>query len=241
VLAQFIEDIDSSAPDAELVADDLVEALYDFGAGGKAIGGFRPNAPMVLMTAHRAKGLEFDHVLILDSGGWLGRGDDERRLYYVGMTRARKSLTLCERLGGEHPFVHDADGLTLRSRPAVMASKCRMANRIWRADPEKIVLSWPGYFAPEAPIHRALAALDIGDPLTMRPRDEGGWELANAAGVAVGRMSSKFQPPSARIVAVRVAAILVRHAKEGAQGQAQLRSRTWELVLPEIEYAGDER
>lgn len=241
VLAQFIEDIDSSAPDAELVADDLVEALYDFGAGGKAIGGFRPNAPMVLMTAHRAKGLEFDHVLILDSGGWLGRGDDERRLYYVGMTRARKSLTLCERLGGEHPFVHDADGLTLRSRPAVMASKCRMANRIWRADPEKIVLSWPGYFAPEAPIHRALAALDIGDPLTMRPRDEGGWELANAAGVAVGRMSSKFQPPSGRIVAVRVAAILVRHAKEGAQGQAQLRSRTWELVLPEIEYAGDEQ
>jgi ATP-dependent DNA helicase RecQ len=25
-----------------------------------------PNAPLVLMTAHRAKGLEFDHVLILD-------------------------------------------------------------------------------------------------------------------------------------------------------------------------------
>lgn len=238
-LAQFIKDIDASAPDAELVADDLVEALYDFGAGGKATGDFRPNAPMVLMTAHRAKGLEFDHVLILDSGGWLGRGDDERRLFYVGMTRARKSLTICDRLGGQHPFVRDADGLTLRSRSAAMASECGMANRIWRADPEKIVLSWPGYFAPKAPIHRALAALDIGDPLTLRPRDEGGWELANAAGVAVGRMSSKFQPPSGRIVAVRVAAMLARHAKDGAQEQAKLRSRTWELVLPEIEYAAD--
>ena len=91
-LAQFIKDIDASAPDAELVADDLVEALYDFGAGGKATGDFRPNAPMVLMIAHRAKGLEFDHVLILDSGGWLGEGR-WRRLIYVGMTRARKSLT----------------------------------------------------------------------------------------------------------------------------------------------------
>ncbi|CAH1747693.1 ATP-dependent DNA helicase RecQ [Thauera humireducens] len=239
LLAQFIEDIDSSSPDAELVADDLVEALYDFGSGGKTTGDFRPNAPMVLMTAHRAKGLEFDHVLILDSGGWLGRGDDERRLYYVGMTRARNSLTLCERLGGQHPFVREADGLTLRSRSAVMASESGMPSRIWRADPEKIVLSWPGYFAPKAPIHRALAALDVGDPLILRPRDEGGWELTDAAGVAVGRMSSKFQPPSDRIVGVRVAAMLARHAKETTQSQVPLRCKTWELVLPEIEYVDD--
>lgn len=102
------------------------------------------------------------------------------------------------------------------------------------------ICTWPGYFAPKAPIHRALAALDIGDPLTLRPRDEGGWELANAAGVAVGRMSSKFQPPSGRIVAVRVAAMLARHAKESVQSQIPPRSQTWELVLPEIEYVDDE-
>jgi ATP-dependent DNA helicase RecQ len=33
------------------------------------------------MTAHRAKGLEFEHVLVLDGGGWQGRSDDERRLF----------------------------------------------------------------------------------------------------------------------------------------------------------------
>ena len=47
-------------------------------------------------------------------------------------------------------------------------------------------------------------------------------------------MSSKFQPPQGEIVAVRVAAMMVRHAKESEQ--AELRSQSWELVLPEIEY-----
>ena len=53
---------------------------------------------LLLLTAHRAKGLEFDHVVVLD-GGWnrIGSGEDPdaaRRLYYVSMTRARLSLAL---------------------------------------------------------------------------------------------------------------------------------------------------
>ncbi|MGD9871831.1 MAG: RecQ family ATP-dependent DNA helicase, partial [Thauera sp.] len=233
-LAQFIVDTESAAPGRERVVDDLIEALYDFGAVGRPAGDPRPNAPLVLMTAHRAKGLEFDHVLILDSGGWQGRNDDERRLYYVAMTRARQSLTLCEAIGAQHPFVPELDGLALRSRPAAPPPEPELAHRTWCADPEKIVLSWPGRFAPGAAVHRALAALDVGSALTLRARGNGGWALADATGVAVGRMSSKFQPPAGTIVAVRVAAILVRQARESEQGVVKCAS--WELVLPEIEY-----
>ena len=73
---------------------------------------------LLLTTAHGAKGLEFDHVIVLD-GGWdqVGRDEDAdapRRLYYVAMTRARKTLTLA-RLPGPSPF-HD----TLLGSPSVM-------------------------------------------------------------------------------------------------------------------------
>jgi ATP-dependent DNA helicase RecQ len=235
-LAQFINDTESAAPASELVVDDLVEALYDFGATGKPSEDPRPNAPLMLMTAHRAKGLEFDHVLILDGGGWQGQSDDERRLYYVAMTRARHSLTVCEAPGGQHPFVRALDGLALRTQPNSMPLEPGVNHRTWCADPEKIVLSWPGYFAPKHPIHQLLAALDVGSPLTLRPRTNGGngWELANASGVTVGRMSSKFQPPDGEIITVRAAAVLVRQAK--GNGQEGLKCESWELVLPEIEY-----
>lgn len=187
------------------------------------------------MTAHRAKGLEFDHVLILDGGGWQGRGDDERRLFYVAMTRARKSLALCEAIGRQHPFVRDLEGLVLRSRPDALPPEPGVAHRIWCADPEKIVLSWPGRFAPSAAIHCALAVLDVGRPLALRPRSNGGvgWEITDAAGVVVGRMSSKFHLPQGEIVAVRVAAMRVRHARDDEE---DVRCHVWELVLPEIEY-----
>jgi len=46
-----------------------------------------------LGTIHSAKGLEFDHVLLLDEGQQQV-DDDERRLLYVALTRARLSLQL---------------------------------------------------------------------------------------------------------------------------------------------------
>ena len=56
-----------------------------------------------VMTLHQAKGLEFDHVLLagLEEGVWPhwaaeGNGAlaEERRLFYVGLTRARHTLQL---------------------------------------------------------------------------------------------------------------------------------------------------
>ncbi len=62
------------------------------------------NARVILSTVHSAKGLEFDTVYMVDlvegefpgSGATIGDDlEEERRLFYVGMTRAKERLFLC--------------------------------------------------------------------------------------------------------------------------------------------------
>ena len=72
--------------------------------------GERSAPPVTVMTVHAAKGLEFDSVFL--AGLWEGlfphafslesdlQLEEERRLFYVGMTRARKRLQLSAAPGG---------------------------------------------------------------------------------------------------------------------------------------------
>lgn len=71
--------------------------------------------PVALMTAHGSKGLEYDVVWILgaEDGSWPDEGSsmqEERRLFYVAMTRARKVLLISA--AGKppiSPFVDEAE------------------------------------------------------------------------------------------------------------------------------------
>ncbi|HVT18852.1 MAG TPA: RecQ family ATP-dependent DNA helicase [Thermoanaerobaculia bacterium] len=92
--------------DEEAAPGEVVDFLYDALAE-------RRREPargdgVYLGTVHAAKGLEFTHVVIAD-GGWMTRGDaddeDERRLFYVGMTRARETLTLLHRRDEHNPHL----------------------------------------------------------------------------------------------------------------------------------------
>ncbi len=92
-----------------------------------------PEGRVRLMTVHAAKGLEFDHVYItgLEDGVFPhknaldeGRMEEERRLMYVAMTRARFRLTLScvrqrRRFGKKErctpsPFLQELDGEDVR-------------------------------------------------------------------------------------------------------------------------------
>ena len=82
----------------------------------------RDDAALVLATIHGTKGLEFDHVAVvnLDAGRFpnarsLAEAPDpereleeERRLAYVAWTRARRSLVLIYDPGAPSPFLRDA-------------------------------------------------------------------------------------------------------------------------------------
>ena len=202
---------------------------------------------LLLLTAHRAKGLEFDHVAVLD-GAWDRSSSNEdpdaqRRLYYVAMTRARHTLTLAHLKGRhqqllepliDHPSVLQREPVPLpRPTPA-------MGYRHVRAGLRDVVLSFAGYRASTHPVHAAIAALSPGDPLKIRVGSSGHREIVNAAGVVVGRFARAFEPrlePSSgmRCRSASVLAVVVcgREASE-PQYRDRLQCDSWEVVVPEM-------
>ncbi len=236
LLAQFISNAEAVAPGCQQVVSDLIENLYEFGNGSQSGASDNRHAPVQLLTAHRAKGLEFDHVLILDSGGWQQANDEERRLFYVAMTRARKTLTLMTQKNGQHVFIKDINDYAVKNSPPLAQLVTAEVQHHWQAELKHVWLDWPGCFAIHHPIHRTISRLDVGATLQLRSRSDGkpGWELATLQGETVTRMAKVFQPPSGKIIVVQVAAIHVRERKQTTfEG---IKTPVWEVVLPEIIY-----
>ncbi|MBK4895429.1 3'-5' exonuclease, partial [Klebsiella pneumoniae] len=70
---------------------------------------------VLLSTVHGVKGEEFEHVIILD-GGWRSshslqpeNNEEERRLFYVGMTRAISRLVIMHDDRAPNPYIEQLD------------------------------------------------------------------------------------------------------------------------------------
>lgn len=102
LLAEGVADLARELQDKAMPAPDVIEWLTEWARDTRGA-----QRDILLTTAHRAKGLEFDNAVILD-GGWdhVSKNEDPaapRRLFYVAMTRARQSLTVLTR--GKHPLM----------------------------------------------------------------------------------------------------------------------------------------
>ena len=221
----------------------------------------RKQQGLLLTSAHRAKGLEFDHVAILD-GRWqaTGPGEDReapRRLYYVSMTRARETLTLLrvDDADTDNPLdkpiqatprqrathllrpVLDAPSAIQRDAPVPDISDRRLHERVTVCGMQDVVLSFAGWRAPQSHTHCAIAQLKPGDPLSL-VHANGYCELFDGAQRHhVGRMASKWtQPPDSTIVSASVHGIFVRRATDGTDEnfRQQLRANAWEVVVPTL-------
>ena len=102
--ADILEALGAQEPNPAGLLDRL-EVLYDLVQQGSA----QPDCPLVLSTIHSSKGLEYDRVILMDvADGLLPKElpdpeatdeerdayEEERRLFYVGMTRAREELDI---------------------------------------------------------------------------------------------------------------------------------------------------
>ena len=196
---------------------------------------------LMLTTAHSAKGLEYDHVVILD-GHWDARRyplEAERRLFYVAMTRARKTLTICKMEGANNAFIPpllSLPGTLQRSQPAHMPLlPPGIQNRFQRTSLRDANLGYAGRYAPDHKIHKDIAALQPGDYLNVKITSTGRYLLLSAANRTVGMMSQTYKPlpgptPQARVLAI---ARWYKYKSEPPYAD-QLKSDSWEVVIPEF-------
>jgi ATP-dependent DNA helicase RecQ len=198
---------------------------------------------LLLLTAHRTKGLEFDHVAVLN-GAWEERESNEdpdatRRLYYVAMTRARKTLLLASSNGHSqlHGGIKGLPTVYAGNAPAPSPLAAALDRRYEILTPGDVDLSFAGRTLPRAPIHKAIQQLQPGDPLRF-VQNKGQWLLQKDE-LPVGRLSKGYVPPAGmHCIEARVHAVLTRFRQDGDPAfNDSIQCDKWETVLPELVFA----
>ncbi|WP_045217200.1 PAS domain S-box protein [Desulfonatronovibrio magnus] len=197
-------------------------------------------------TMHGAKGLEFPAVILAGTPGDRESPEEERRLYYVGMTRARDRLVLC--CGPDHPF---APEILAAGPEAVSRISCDIAltpveqnlarEELWEMSPEHVILSYPAWDNIHGETTAAIDALqdNPGKEFTFLP-----WAnryLVCTAGVPVTALSDRgsriyenYLSRGFRVKQVIFLAALHRKASQEDQTLKELRCSSWYVPLFQV-------
>ena len=238
LLRQAIQEHELETGGSEVAPDSLLEWLAEWGEDCR-----RRQHGLLLLTAHRAKGLEFDHVAVLD-GGWntVGRNEDAdapRRLYYVAMTRARKTLTLARFHDAPNSLPDALQGVAsvFRRAPVSLPTTTAAHHYLHRTlGLRNVFLDFAGRQDRGHPVHRSIAALGPGDPLRMRVTDAGHRELLDQSGTSVARLAKDYRfPAGMRLRSAEVRAI-VGWSRELSDPKYRDRAQceSWEVVVPRL-------
>lgn len=238
VMAEALADYLLETGDAELPVIHFREWLAEWGREVQ-----RRQTGLLLVTAHSAKGLEFDHVVVLD-GNWntKARNDDQAavtRLYYVAMTRARKTLCLAH-LDQPHPLLDglvDGPHLLRRAPVDLAAAPPELERRYVRPTLGEINLGFTGRKPASDAIHSNIARLSFGSLLRLEKKTNG-WQLLDKQSNIVGGMAKTFNPPEGlRCIRASVDSIHVRDKSQEDPKYGEPRCERWEVVIPELVFA----
>ncbi len=209
---------------------------------------------VLVSTVHAAKGLEYPHVLVL-GGGWDASGtrdehrrsaaqaEEERRLYYVAITRARRSLTLLERADQPLEYTHLMDGGWLLRRYVRVAEGAPDAVRdvqytvLGMAD---LFLDYAGQRADGQRVHAALASAQTGARVELRGRQKSVY-VHDSRGRQLARLSvgaaCYWLPQLRQVDEVRVLGIWERVRDDSRPGFCDdLRCDRWEVPILEVRH-----
>ena len=233
MLAQFIDELNCVWGDLSVPSGTLIDALYEFGTDAARSEPGR----LTLSTVHSAKGREFRHVVILDSGDWQDALDDERRLYYVGMTRARELLLMCESMRATNPFSPQLSdpGITRVPLPRDIERPEALAWRYVSLGLADVDLGFAGRRPAGDAIHRALERLDHDSALRAVQTDQRIELCAAESGQPVGAIARNCRLPAGQVIAIKVDTLVRRLKKQSNPDFAHLlKVEAWWVPLATV-------
>lgn len=223
---------------SELPAEHFRDWLAEWGREAR-----RKQAGLLLVSAHRAKGLEFDHVAVLDGNWKPDRSEDAdavRRLYYVAMTRARQTLTLARLDAGNSLLdrLSDAPGLLCRPPSPIAAPGAKLDRQYIQPSLKEINIGFAGRYESTHQVHGQIARLTYGSPLNLQA-ENGNWYLLDEQGQKVGKMFKDFTPPQGmQCIEAHVSTIIVWRKKDDADAKyGEPKCEQWEVVVPELVFS----
>lgn len=238
VIAAWITETAGTPQPARDFADYLVESLIEQRREQMIGNG------VLLSTIHGAKGMEFPHVLVLDGGGagdghLKGTEEEERRVLYVAVTRARATLCLLQRRDTCSPFLPALQGdfVLRRSAPAPLLPTAARSYEVLALT--ELYVDYAARFSPDHPLHLRLRNLRPGAAVRLEERD-GSIGVLDADGYWVAQLSrsgvESWRPRLPRVRAAHVIAIVRRRADDGFPDYVP-KSPSWELPVIEVELA----
>ncbi|MBU0944463.1 MAG: RecQ family ATP-dependent DNA helicase [Proteobacteria bacterium] len=198
-----------------------------------------------ISTVHSIKGLEFDHVFVLD-GNWQkttgSEMEEERRLYYVAMSRARETLQLFAIHNSYNPHIQVLAGDFLVSRKMTPLQKVpQLLPHYALLGMKELFIDFAGVKGESHPTYQAIKELTTGDQLTAN-QENNSLQLLNHAGTPVACLSknaqSKWQHRLNTIKEIKVIALARRYRGDikDKEFQQRCQSDSWEVPIVELSY-----
>ena len=188
-------------------------------------------------TVHSVKGLEFRVVLVLDGHWQLQRRDqpeEERRLFYVAMTRAMDYLVLFHRHGANNPHLRHISGEACLHREGPGSGSYPLRGYATLGLPD-LFLSFAGRKGEDHRIHAALRDLHAGDTVSL---SESKQQLMHN-GTTVASLSRKGREkvksiPNSTVEGTVLAMVRRSVEDEDEKYRGQNRTATWEVPMVEL-------
>jgi ATP-dependent DNA helicase RecQ len=234
-LVSVVEELGGELDDLELPSATILDALYEASHESSQHG---DAGAVKLLTAHSAKGLEFGHVVVMDCGDWRP-SDEDRRLLYVAMTRAKYSLTIFRVEDGRNTLLSDVstvDGVTSLFPASQPRHRPELQLRYLTYGPKELDIGYAGRFPSDHAIHAALGSLAVGSELVLHER-----MLLTMSGVTVGRLARATQNVLKSGATGVIKGIMFRtRAQTPPDFQANVQTDQWEVPLLEFAEAWSE-